>query len=506
MTIGHNPRVALAGVFHETNTFASSCTDVGAFERRNGWLGGGQLIDAYAGTRTVVGGMLEAASQRGLDVVPVFGAYATPSGMVTRAAFEAIVDRICEGLSAAGPVDGLLLELHGAMVVDGLADPETHLLDQVRAILGDGPIAAVTDLHANMTHRRCERLDILVGYRTNPHVDTFESGADAATHLFECLTGGQPTVLTHARSGVLAAPIAQSSDQLPLLRLLQRARELERRHRFLDVIVHGGYAYADVPHAGLSFTVTAHEIDRSAAEQAVDELATLGWQHRHEFATDLPDEHAAIERATRQAHDHGGPVVVADTGDNIGGGSPGDGTWLLHALLETGGPSTAATLCDGAAVQQATAAGVDATVELQLGGRGEALGGAPVVAPVRVQALGDGAFTNTGPMAHGARVTMGPTAVVSMGSLDIVLQSQPVQPNDPELFRSVGVEPQNYDLLLLKGAAALRAGWSSLATGFVDAGTRGVTDGDLTRLPYRQLRDVWPLAEHRASAPEEGST
>jgi microcystin degradation protein MlrC len=503
---GHDPRVALAGVFHETNTFASSSTDVRAFERRNGWLDHEQLSAAYAGTRTVVGGMLEAAAQHGLDVVPVFGAYATPSGLVTRTAFDTIVDRLCDGLSAAGPWDGLLLELHGAMVVDGLEDPETHLLEQVRAVLDDRPIAAVTDLHANMTQRRVEHLDILVGYRTNPHVDTFESGTDATTHLSRCLTRGQPTILSHARSGVLAAPIAQDSDQIPLLRLLQRARQLERRHRFLDVTVHGGYAFADVPHAGLSFTVTAFDGDQAAAEQAVEELAALGWQHRHEFATDLPDEHTAIERAIRQARDHGGPVVVADTGDNIGGGSPGDGTWLLHALLEAGGPNAATTLCDPSSVDRATAAGIGATVELELGGRGETLGGAPVVAPVSVRALGGGAFTNTGPMAHGARVTMGPVAVVTLGSLDIVLQSQPVQPNDPELFRSVGIEPRNYDLLVLKGAAALRAGWTPLATGFVDAGTRGVTDGDLTRLPYRRLRDVWPLTEERAPRPEGGST
>ena len=506
MTTVSNPRVALAGVFHETNTFASSRTDIPAFERRSGWLEGEQLRAAYAGTRTVVGGMLDQVARRELEVVPVFGAYATPSGMVTSAAFETIVARLCEGLSTAGSVDGLLLELHGAMVVEGRADPETYLLEQIRTVLGDRPIAAVTDLHANMTSHRCELLDILVGYRTNPHVDTFESGADAARHLLELLAGRHQTVIAHARSAVLAAPLAQDSDQLPLLRLLQRARQLERRHRFIDVTVHGGYAFADVPHAGLSFSITAQDNDPVVAEEAVEELATLGWRHRDEFAMDLPDAHAAIEVAARQAHDLGGPVAVADTGDNIGGGSPGDGTWLLHALLAGQHRTAAATLCDPAAVQQASAAGVGATIELHLGGRGEELGGAPIVAPVQVQTLGDGTFTNTGPMAQGARITMGPTAAISLGSLDIVLQSQPVQPNDPELFRSVGIEPRNYELLLLKGAAALRAGWSSLATAFVDAGTRGVTDSDLTRLPYRELRDVWPLTERRAAAPEEGTT
>jgi microcystin degradation protein MlrC len=487
-------RVAVAGCFHETNTFAARPTDRAAFTERGRWLEGTALADTFAGTRTVVGGFLDGAEAAALQPVPVFGAYATPAGMVTGEAFDAVLDRLVDGLRTAVPVDGLLLELHGALVAAGDEDPETRLLRAVRDALGSIPIVAVTDLHANMSPARVALLDALVGYRTNPHVDTYERGVDAAGHLARLVRGGLATVLAHRRVPVVAAPIAQATDAPALGRLLARARALERHHGLLDVTVHGGYAYADVPHAGLAFTVTAPAGAEGAAAEALEELCRLGWAHRHDFATTLPDAEEAVEQALQQAADGGGPVALADTGDNINGGSPGDSTWLLHALLAGDPGRVATTLCDPEAVAAATAAGVGAPLRVPLGGKAEMLGGPPLEVPATVRMLGDGRFRNTGPMAHGAEVRMGPAAVVSAGPVDIVLQSLPVQPNDPELFRSVGIDPAAYDVVVLKGAAALRAGWRGVARTWVDAGTRGVTDCDLRRLPYRRLRDAWPLA------------
>jgi microcystin degradation protein MlrC len=488
-------RVAVAGCFHETNSFARTRTDRAAFAERGRWLEGEDLAAAFTGTRTVVGGFLDGGDTHALEVFPIFGAYGTPAGMVTADVFSEVVDRMVDGLRGARDVDALLLELHGAMVVEGRDDPETELLDAVRDVMGDRPIAAVTDLHGNLTPERTDRLDVLVGYRTNPHVDTYESGVDAARHLAKVLSGELRTSLAHRPVPVLAAPIAQRTSEVPLLRLLSRARELERRHRFVDVTVHGGYAYADVPHAGVSFTVTSPSDRTGDADEALEELVDIAWRHREEFTVDLRGTDAAVAEAIEAARDLGGPVAVADTGDNIGGGAPGDGTWLVHAVLDDGTARTSTTLCDPAAVADAARVGVGGTLERPLGGAAEAVSGRPVTVPATVNWIGDGTFTNRGPMAHGARVTMGPAAVVSVATVDVVLQSLPVQPNDPELFRSVGVEPADYDIVVLKGAAALRAGWNGLARRFVDAGTPGVTDCDLRRLPYRRLRDVWPLRD-----------
>jgi microcystin degradation protein MlrC len=487
-----NP-VGLAACFHETNTFASNVTDVAAFRASRGWHDGLELLDAYNRTRTVVGGMIDGAAAHGLDLVPIFGAFATPAGIVTSAAFHEITERLVAGLAEAGPLAGLLVELHGAMVVDGDPDPETTLLRAIRTVIGDLPVVAVTDLHANMTAARVETLDALVGYRTNPHVDTYESGADAVDHLVRLIREGAHTTLHHRSVPVVAAPIAQRTADLPLLRLLAAAREHERRHRLLDVTVHGGYAYADVPHAGVSFTVTAPTGREEEARQTLDALAALTWAHRDEFAVNLPDASAAVHEARVLHQRHGAPVAIADTGDNINGGGPGDTTWLLRAALEDDGGPVAATLWDPRAVEAASLVGVGGSFDAELGGKAERLSGEPLRGPAFVQWLGDGTFINTGPMASGARVSMGPTAVVEFDRARIVLQSLPVQPNDPEMFRCVGVSLEDHALVLLKGAAALRAGWTPLVAAFVDAGTPGVTDCDLRRMPYQRLQNVWPL-------------
>lgn len=488
------PHIGILGCFHETNTFARTATDHAAFARRNGWLRGEELVDEFADTRTVVGGMLAGAAEQGLRTTPIFGAYATPAGAVTDSTFERIVEETLAGLEHAGPLDGLLVELHGAMVVDGDFDPETRLLRSARGVVGAIPTVAVTDLHANMTPHRVELVDALVGYRTNPHVDTFERGADAADHLHRLITGQLRTVVCHRRVPVIAAPIAQRTAESPLRDLLAMARNLERQHRFVDVTVHGGYAYSDVPHAGLSFTITTRSGGVAAAERALDVLAERAWADRERFAVDLPPADLAIREGRQRAQREGGPLAIADTGDNINGGGPGDTTWLLHAALADRAGRVAATLWDPEAVTAAFAAGVGGSFAAELGGKAEVLSGSPVRGEATVRWVGDGTFTNSGPMSRGARVSMGQTAVVSLeDGTDVILQSLPVQPNDPEMFRRVGLDPGDYTLVLLKGAAALRAGWESVVHGFVDAGTRGVTDCDLRQMPYRTLADVWPL-------------
>lgn len=496
-----SPRIALAGCFHETNTFAATPTDESTFRATRGWFVGSELLDAYRGTHTVMGGMIDAAATHEIELVPIFGAFATPAGTVTRRAFDTITDQVVDGLERAGHLDGLLLELHGAMVVEDDPDPETSLLRSIRAVLGPLPIATVTDLHANMTPERITHIDVLVGYRTNPHVDTREAGVEAVGHLTRLVREGRRTTVRHGSVPVVAAPIAQSTSELPLRRSIETARDLEQRHGMCNVSVHGGYAFADVAHAGVSFTVTA-PADRG--DQADEILATLrrqAWDHREEFAVALPDTEAAIHTAVEHLRLHGGPVAVTDTGDNINGGGPGDTTWLLRAALDQVDAPVAATLWDPAAVAAARDAGIGGTFTASLGGRAEALGGAPLDGPATVRYIGDGRFVNAGPMSEGARVSMGPTAVVSFGRADVVLQSVPVQPNDLEVFRSVGLDPADYGVVLLKGAAAVRAGWEAVVTSFVDAGTPGVTDCDLDRLPYQHLRPVWPL--NAAAAPTD---
>ena len=481
------PRVAIVGVFHETNVFAPEPTRWAAFTRR---YRGPELLSAFHRTRTVVGGFLDGARERGWEVVPVFGAYATPSGTLTRSAFDALETALRQELGAADHVDAVLLEFHGAMAAEEVPDAEEAILDTIRHRWPHLPIACVLDLHANMGTRRLSAADVLIGYRTNPHIDTYDRGV-AAVRLLEGLRTGAPRPhRAHRGIPLIAPPICQGTDVSPMRDILQLARDLEGDLGLLEVTVHAGFAYSDVPHLGMGFSATAVSENAAAAERAVEQLADFAWSHRLEFNRLLPSPAEAVAIATRGP----GRIAVADTGDNINGGSTGDGTWLLREALSHPEVRVLGSVCDPISLATIKAAGVGTTLPIQLGGR-YASSGSPVSAEVAVLHLGDGTFTNTGPMAAGAIVSMGSAAVVRCSNIDIVVQERPVQPNDPQLFRSLGVTPEEYDVILLKGAAALRAGWTHVVDEFVDAATPGVTDSDVSRLSFSKA----PHDLHRAA-------
>lgn len=472
------PRVAAIGVFHETNTFSPLPTELAAFQRR-GLMRGAAWVEEFAGTRTVGGGFLDGGESAGLDVVGVFGAYATPAGMITTEAIETIITEIDTELSKAEPVEGVLLELHGALVAEGYDDAEQTIVTLLRERMGSRPIIAVTDLHANLRTPRLAELDALIGYRTNPHVDTYHRGRDASMIMGRML--GEGLTLSRAHRGLpcRAIPSAQATADRPLKLILDRARAVESEYGLIDVSVHAGYAYADVPHLGLGFSATTEAGRVDLAEAAVAELAGFAESMIGEFDRTLPTP----EEAFREALASNGLTVIADTGDNINGGSPGDGTWLLRLALEHREIPITGTLWDPDAAAAVHKAGIGATLELELGGRAGPTTGSPIRVTATVKSITDGTFVNAGPMATDARVSMGDAAVIKIGTVDLVLQSTPIQPNDPELFRSMGLDPRDYRVALLKGAAALRAGWSGLADRFIDAATPGPCDADLSRLP-----------------------
>lgn len=474
-----SPRVAFLAVFHETNTFASRVTGRDAFAAR--WYRGAELSEAFRGTRTVGGGFLDGAAEAGLAVTPVFGAFATPSGPVERAVFDDMLAEIEKGLASLD-AEGVLLELHGDLAVTGVDDPEEEIVSLVRRLLPEAPIAAVTDLHANMATPRLGACDILVGYRTNPHVDTWACGRRAAVLLGDVIAGRLTPVREHAGLAVVAAPSAQQTADEPLRSLLALADELEHDPRVVHVSVHAGYAYGDSPATGMGFSATADAAHREVARAAVERLARLAERTASAYRTVFPTAEQAIAEAVRAD----GPVAIADTGDNINGGSTGDTTWLAHLALQHPERRFLTTIADRPALELARAAGVGSRIELSLGGRAAPTSGTPVVGIAEVIAVTEGVFRNEGPMATGNRIDMDGAAVLRIENLTVLVQGAATQPNDSAMFRSAGIDPADVDVVLLKGAAAIRADWSSRVTRIIDAGTPGETDQVLSRLDYRR--------------------
>lgn len=472
-------RVGIVGVFHETNSFSEHGTDRESFRPR--WYLGEEFTTAFAGSRTVGGGFLEGNIAQGIESVPLFGAYATPSGRITAATFAEILSTIRAALEPlAHGLDGILLELHGDMDVDLVSDPEEVITALVRELVGTLPIAVVLDFHTNMSRPRLPQADVLVGYRENPHIDTFERGTEAAAHLARLLDGEAAPARAHRGLAIVAPPVAQRTTIEPFATIMAEARRLAEHPAVWSVNVHGGYAYLDAPYTGIGFTAFADADSGDIAESIVEALSTLTVS----LAPTLAKEYPSPERAITIALESGGLSAIADTGDNINGGSPGDTTWLTHAARAHTSARFLTSLCDPDAVERLRAVSLGESIPMRLGGWAGESAGAPVVGTVTLIARSDGVFVNEGPMATGATVDMGAACWVRLDNVDFVLQQRATQPNDPQLFLHLGVDLSAYDVVMLKGAAAVRAGWAPYVQGFIDAGTRGETDSVLDRLPY----------------------
>lgn len=475
-------RIGIIGVYHESNSFSARLTGIDAFEAR--WYTGLQIVVAFTGSRTVVGGFLDEAVDRAADIVPLFATYATPSGRITRSAFDGILAAAEAALlSEAAQLDGMLLELHGDMDVEDTDDPEEEIVRLVKTHMGVRPMVAVLDFHANMGKPRLGAVDALVGYRLNPHIDTYERGREAVQLLMHAIESGTTLYRAHRGLAIVIPPAAQRTEEDPFKSILDHADRVRSQPFARAVSVFGGYAYLDATYTGMGFTVYADESDAGVAEAAVGELVAAAKSVMARFQVDYPDADEAVADAVARE----GVIVVADTGDNIDGGSPGDATWLAHAAMAHPKVRFLMTVCDPSAIEALSDAPVGSRRAMSLGGWAGPLSGAPLSGDVTILGRSPGVFVNRGPMATGMTTDMGGACWLRLRNLDILVQARPTQPNDPQMFEHIGIDPASYGVLLLKGAAALRAGWGSFAAFFVDAGTPGETDSLVARLPYRSF-------------------
>jgi microcystin degradation protein MlrC len=476
-------KVALGGIWHETNTFAAAPTTAQDFEVRQGEA----IREAFAGTKTPLGGYLDAARERGWEVAPALFAPAVPSGTVARGAYEDFAGQLVSRLAEAKP-DAVLLDLHGAMVVEGIEEVEGDLLGRIRARLGRVPIGAVLDFHANVNPTFVERVDVFAGYDTYPHVDPYERALEVAGLVERLAAGRIRPARASARPPLVTVPQAQRTDASPMKEVLALAHEAERRAGVLSVTVAGGFPYADVPHAGLSVTVTT---DGGEPAPVAREIARAAWEAREGFRVENLAPAEAVARALREPE---GPVILVDQADNIGGGSPGDGTALLAELLKAGAEGAVVTLADPRAVALARRAGPGAFIDLELGGKTDRLHGPPVRVWAQVLRVGSGDFSYKGSYMTNKRVTAGEAALVEASGVRILVREKKVMPFDRQEIEVMGVDPARCRIIVVKSALAWRAAYGDLAKAVLVADTPGICTARLETLPYRRLRrPVVPL-------------
>jgi len=484
--------VLVGQIEHETNTFSSFETGLAEFADASLHYGDDVIAD-LGGTNTAVGGFLRVADREDWDVVPTVAADATPGGPVTAEARETLLDEVLAGIERTDP-DGVLLALHGAMVSDGVSDGDGYILDQVRRAVGpDVPVMASLDLHANVSDRMTRHADGLFGYDTYPHVDIGDTGETAAQAMAATLRGDlDPTVVVERAP--LLPPLPELRTELdPMRSLLAAAAEAEG-DQLPDVSVFGGFAQADVAHAGFSVVGVADQSVADDARETCRGLADEAYDRRHEFDREYTSVADAASRAA--SWDGDDPILLADISDNPGGGSAQDGTALLAALLDAGVEDAAlATIYDPATVDAAVEAGVGETVSVSLGGTsGET--GEPLDVTGRVRLLSDGAYRNYGPMSTGLRVSFGRTACLEIDGIDVLVGSHRQQPYDPEAFRSQGLTPERANVLVLKSTVHYRAAFEPLVGEVCEVATPGLCSPDLSAFAYENVpRPIYPLDE-----------
>ena len=486
-------RFFIAMFSHETNTFSTLPTDQRQFEARD-LRYGGEILEAYRGTGTCLGGMIDAAAARGVTLVPSLAAAASPAGRVTADFYAQTKARLLADLRAAAPLDGVLLDLHGAMVPEAAEDGEGDLLRAVRAALGPAvPVGVTLDFHANVTADMVAHATLLHGYKTYPHVDMDARGREAAERLTDVVAGRLRPAVAWRQTPLLPPIAGQLTARGPMRRLNDLADGMERDPRVVSVSVFAGFPLADIRDAGLSVYV-ATDGDRPLAERLADELARTAWEHRREFLHTALPVAAAVAKALAAT---GRPVVLADIADNTGGGGAGDTTEVLRELLRVGARGvTVACVWDPAAVAACARAGVGATVTVEVGGKVDPSHGAPVPVTGRVRTLSDGRFVHRGPMFRGLEGRLGPTAVLDVNDLKIVLISYRWQTLDPEMIRLVGIDPAAERILVVKSSVHYRAAFEPIAHEVIEVDAPGLSSSNLARFSFKHVRrPIFPLDE-----------
>jgi microcystin degradation protein MlrC len=480
-------RIAIGGFQHETNTFAPSKADYEAFEAGGGWPGvqyGEPIFGAVEGANIPAAGAIHALRAHGHSLVGTAWAAASPSAQVTADAFERITGELVKRLEKAKPVDGVYLDLHGAMVVDTYDDGEGELLRRVREVVGKRvPMVASLDLHANVTRAMVERADALVAYRTYPHVDMADTGARAARVLDQMLrTGRRPQGGFHQIDYLTGIP-SQCSFIEPCKSIYSEMSRLEERYGAVLSFT-PGFPMADFADCGMS-------VFGYGSMDAVERLRGAVADAEKDFAMELHHAPDAVRRAKTRG-EAGAPVVLADTQDNPGAGGNGDTTGLLKELIrQNAQEAVLGMLIDPESAKRAHEAGQGSTAVFSLGGLSRIPGDAPLTGEFTVERLGDGRFTCSGPMFNGFRMTLGPMALLrsrAAPGVRVVLASRKCQAADQEMFRHLGVEPRNSRIVALKSSVHFRADFEPIAKQVLVVKSPGPALADPTEFKWTKLR------------------
>jgi microcystin degradation protein MlrC len=489
-------RIALGGITHEANTFCPYITDMADFAARQA-LRGDEILTNWQSTRTEHAGAISVLTEiPDCEIVPTLLARALSGAPMYEATFRALLGELLHRIAAAGPVDGVLLVLHGAMMSQETPDATGEVLAQVRAIVGpDVPVVGTLDLHANVTERMVREATALIGYHTAPHVDMFEAGQKAAHILVETIRGKLTPTTALVRLPMLLPPENCTHTFGPLADVINRVLALEQG----GTIIHGGVypvqPWMDTPDVAASVVVVTDNAPQ-AAQQYAQALAEMFWARRGDFVTELVPPDEAVQRALACKT---GTVVLCDSADATTSGSTGDSTAILAALLRAAPFEGIAlvNIVDPPVVAQTVEAGIGATITVDVGGKLAPHFFEPITFEGYVKTISDGTFIFKGPGMRGVPHSMGHTVVLYHDNIHLVVMERGVSQWDPQLYRSLGEEPADARMVQVKSPMAFRAAYEGIYDDVIVVAAPGAASPQLTLLPWQHLpRPMYPFDQN----------
>ena len=486
-------RIATGGFMHESNTFSVIPASLDEFKRA-GILEGDAIRGEYATSQSTLAGFFAIEREDPeVQVVPLVYGRVTPMGAITGEAIEFLMDSMIAALREHGPWNAVLMPQHGAAVSVPFLDADGEMVRRVRALVGPKvPIGLAMDMHGNMTRAMVNDCDVVTVYQTNPHIDAFEQALLCARLIVQTVRGQ-----IHPKQAIVCPPLLvsilnQGTSDKPMSDLMQLAAQQRQRPGVLAVSVVEGYPYADVPEMGMSF-IAVTDNDQALADDVAQQLALAAWSMR----AALNQGGMAIDTALLQARAAPtGPVVLFDVGDNVGGGSPGDSTFILHAARRLGITELLQAVCDPQAVKLAQKVGVGGRLQASLGGKSDAMHGDPFPVQGVVTALSDGRYEETGPTHGGFRFfNNGPScAMRTDDGFTLIVTSLAAGSSSLQQFRTLGVEPTAIKIIVAKGVHSPRPAMEPIAKQMLWVATPGVTTADLTTFTYQHRRlPMYPL-------------
>jgi len=485
--------VLTAEISHESNSFSMRKTGKQAFMAHYVLMGASAIAERGA-ENTELAGFLDAGHVHGWQVNHVLSAAAGPSGKVRRKAFDWLCEPIITRLNKHS-FDGLLLGLHGAMGLDFCEDGEGELLQRIRSVVGmEVPIAITLDPHANVSKQMCALADIIVSFKTYPHIDMRDTGRQAGDILQRTMTCEiKPSTICVGRP-MLEEVNGGRTDIGPMIERIAAARAYEQKADVFAVSINAGFASADVAEVGPTVLVSGQG-DFAAHIAFAETIAEDIWKCRFEVLNDyLSVDEAAAIAATYVPEN--GPLVIADYADNPGAGGYGDATELLRALLDAGVSNACfGPMVDGETVQALQSTVIGQRIQIALGGRTDPdYGGGPLTIEAELISLSDGYFTGDGPMLHGLHGSFGPSAVIRVGSIEILVVTLARQILDLQQFKAFGMEPQNKNVVALKSMQHFRAAFKAISGKIIVCDSGALCTPRYGRLPYRNVpRPIFPL-------------